>query len=140
KHIQEYYAIITHLDAQIGRILDALRASGKMENTYIFFTADHGLAVGHHGLLGKQNLFDHSVRPPLIVYGPDIPKAAKRDQQVYLQDIMATTLELAGLQKPSTVFFNSLLPAIRNKNAVGPYSEIYGCYMDLQRMVRTDRY
>lgn len=140
KHIQEYYAIITHLDAQIGRILDALRASGKMENTYIFFTADHGLAVGHHGLLGKQNLFDHSVRPPLIVYGPDIPKAAKRDQQVYLQDIMATTLELAGLQKPSTVFFNSLLPAIRNKNATGPYPEIYGCYMDLQRMVRTDRY
>ncbi len=140
KHIQEYYALITHLDVQIGKILDALRSSGKIENTYIFFTADHGLAVGQHGLLGKQNLFDHSVRPPLIVYGPDVPKAAKRDQQVYLQDIMATTLDLAGLQKPSTVFFNSLMPVIRDKKSEGSYAEIYGCYMDLQRMVRTDRY
>jgi len=56
KHIQEYYAIISHLDDQIGLILKELEASGKMENTIIFFTADHGLAMGRHGLLGKQNL------------------------------------------------------------------------------------
>ena len=63
-HRQEYYAIITHMDEMIGRILKALEASGKRENTWIFFTADHGLAVGQHGLLGKQNMYDHSVRVP----------------------------------------------------------------------------
>jgi len=140
KHIQEYYASITHLDGQIGRILQALKASGKLENTYVFFTSDHGLAVGHHGLLGKQNMFDHSVRTPLIVTGPGIPKHEKRDQQVYLQDIMATTYELAAVAKPEHVFFNSLLPLIKSKSKISNYQEIYSCYMDRQRMVRTDRY
>lgn len=140
KHIQEYYASITHLDQQIGRILRALKESGKLENTYVFFTSDHGLSVGHHGLLGKQSMFDHSIRTPLIVAGPGIPKREKRDQQVYLQDIMATTYDLASIAKPEHVFFNSLLPLIRNKKKAGNYEQIYSCYMDLQRMVRTDRY
>ena len=92
---QEYYAIITHMDEQIGRILDTLEASGQADNTYIFFTADHGLAVGRHGLMGKQNMFDHSVRVPLMVVGPDVPKNRKIDARVYLQDVMATSLELS---------------------------------------------
>ena len=100
KHRQEYYASISHLDEQIGKILDALEASGEMDNTYIFFGADHGLSVGQHGLLGKQSLFDHSIRLPMMVLGPDIPKGKKIDVDVYLQDIMATSLELAGIEKP----------------------------------------
>ena len=54
--IAEYYAMIEHMDAEIGRIFDALEASGKADNTYVIFTADHGLAVGKHGLAGKQKL------------------------------------------------------------------------------------
>ena len=73
-HRREYYAIITHLDEQIGRILDHLEKTGKAASTYIFFTADHGLAVGHHGLVGKQNLFDHSVRVPFIAKGEKFRK------------------------------------------------------------------
>ena len=137
-HIQEYYAIITHLDEQIGKILDALERSGKLDNTYIFFTADHGLAVGSHGLLGKQNMYDHSMRVPLMVSGPDIPKNKKIDSSVYLQDIMATSLELAGVQKPVYVEFNSLLPLIREEKSKSPYDAIYGCYVDWQRMIRKD--
>ena len=57
----EYYALITHMDAQIGKILRALEASGQLENTYIIFTADHGLSVGHHGLIGKQNMYELSL-------------------------------------------------------------------------------
>ncbi len=71
-HRREYYALISHLDAQIGRILDALEQSGKDRNTWIFFTADHGLAVGKHGLFGKQNMYDHSVRVPFLVAGPSV--------------------------------------------------------------------
>ena len=139
-HRQEYYAIISHMDAQIGRILEGLKTSGKEKNTYIFFSADHGLAVGHHGLVGKQNLFDHSVRVPLMIVGPDIPKNKKRHQQVYLQDIMASSLDLAGYENPAFVEFNSLLPMVHKKNQESPYNSIYGAYLMLQRSIRTDQY
>lgn len=140
KHIQEYYALITHLDHQIGQILDALEASGKADNTYIFFTADHGLALGRHGLLGKQNLFDHSIRVPLMVAGPGIPKGKRFDQDVYLQDIMATSLELAGIDKPDYVDFQSFLDIAQGKRAESHYDAIYGCYMHYQRMIRKGGY
>ena len=134
---QEYYAIITHMDAQVGRILDAIQATGKADNTYIFFTADHGLAVGHHGLMGKQNLYDHSTRVPLMVTGPGVPKGKKIDTPIYLQDIMATSLDLAGVEKPDHVEFNSLMPLIRGEDVV-PYDAIYGAYLDAQRSVTMD--
>ena len=132
---QEYFAIITHMDAQVGRILDALKRSGKAENTYIFFTADHGLAVGHHGLMGKQNLYDHSVRVPMMVCGPGVPAGKKIDTPVYLQDIMPTTLELAGVEQPDHVQFKSLMPLIRGEKTQ-PYDAIYGAYLQLQRSVK----
>jgi arylsulfatase A-like enzyme len=131
---QEYYAIITHMDAQIGRILDTLEASGQADNTYIFFTADHGLAVGRHGLMGKQNMFDHSVRVPLMVVGPDVPQNRKIDARVYLQDVMATSLALSGTKKPDYVQFESLLPLIHGETTNGR-DAIYGAYLQGQRMV-----
>jgi len=137
-HRQEYYAIITHMDAMIGRVLDALNASGKADNTWIFFTADHGLAVGQHGLLGKQNMYDHSVRVPFIVAGPGIAKNQRINEAIYLQDVMPTTLELAGIEKPKHVEFNSLLPMLAGGQS--PYDSIYGCYLKKQRSIRTDQY
>ncbi len=137
-HRQEYYAIITHMDAMIGRILDDLEASGKAENTWIFFTADHGLAVGQHGFMGKQNLYDHSVRVPFMVVGPKVKANAKNNQPVYLQDIMATTLDLADVKKPDHVEFNSVLPLLAGGKS--PYKSIYGGYLKKQRSVRTDQY
>lgn len=138
KHRQEYYAIITHLDEQIGKILDALEATGKMDNTYIFFTADHGLSVGQHGLIGKQTLFDHSIRVPLMVVGPDVPKGQKLSQDVYLQDIMASSLELAGIQKPSYVGFNSFMDIVKGQKTESHYDAVYGAYVNFQRMIRKD--
>jgi arylsulfatase A-like enzyme len=139
-HRQEYYAIISHLDAQIARILAHLEETGQAENTYIFFTADHGLSVGQHGLMGKQNMYDHSMRPPLMVVGPDIPKGKRNNIEVYLQDIMPTAIEYAGGTVPEWVEFNSLRPKIEGKQLESSYPEIYGAYMDLQRMIRVDDY
>ncbi|GLR16749.1 sulfatase-like hydrolase/transferase [Portibacter lacus] len=139
-NIKEYYAIITHLDAQIGEILDALEASGKMDNTYIFFSADHGLAVGKHGLIGKQSMYDHSVRPPMMVMGPGIPKGERIDSDVYLQDIMATSLDIAGIEKPDYVEFKSFLPQAKGISKEKNYDEIYGAYINVQRMIRKDGY
>ncbi|MCF7848284.1 MAG: sulfatase-like hydrolase/transferase [Kiritimatiellales bacterium] len=134
---QEYYAIISHMDAQIGRILAALEKSGKADNTYIFFSADHGLAVGHHGLIGKQNMYDHSVRVPFIINGPGVKAGKRIDAPIYLQDVMPTTLELAGVPKPEQVFFNSVMPLVRGESK-GSYNAIYGCYLDRQRMITKD--
>lgn len=133
-HRQEYYAIITHMDEQIGRILKALKDSGKEDNTYIVFTADHGLAVGRHGLMGKQNMYDHSVRVPLMIVGPNIPAGKTLDTRVYLQDVVPTTLELADIKQPEHVEFRSLLPVIHGKRDE-QYDAIYGAYLQLQRMI-----
>lgn len=130
---QEYYAIITHMDAQIGRILDALDSTGQTENTWIFFTADHGLAVGHHGLMGKQNLFDHSVRVPLMIVAPGVEAGQRIDAPVYFQDIMPTTLELADATKPEHVQFQSLIPVLAGES--NSYDAIYGGYLKSQRSV-----
>ena len=131
---QEYFATITYMDHHVGRMLDALEASGKADNTYIIFTADHGLAVGRHGLAGKQNMYEHSLRPPFIVVGPGITANSNIDTPIYLQDAMATALELAGIEKPAHVEFNSLMPLIRGEKKV-QYDRIYGKYTDRQRMI-----
>jgi arylsulfatase A-like enzyme len=134
-HRQEYYAIITHMDAQIGRILDQLEKSGQADNTYIFFTADHGLGVGHHGLFGKQNLYEHSTRVPFIAVGPGIAGGKENDESIYLQDVMPTTLEIAGIKKPKQVQFNSLLPLLNGDRKGTYYPAVYGAYLGVQRSV-----
>jgi len=138
-HISEYYAIITHLDQQIGRILDALDASGKADNTIILFAADQGLAVGQHGLMGKQNQYDHSVRMPFVMCGPGIEPGRRIEALVYLQSLFATTCEMARVETPDTVQFPSLVPLLTGRKE-RLYDSIYGAYRDLQRMVRTERY
>ncbi len=134
---QEYYAIITHMDQQIGRILDALEKTGKADNTYVFFAADHGLAVGHHGLIGKQNMHEHSVRVPFFVKGPGIKANQQINHRIYVQDVMPTVMELGGIKKPTFVQFKSLLPLIKEKTNEH-YRSIYGGYIALQRMVIKD--
>ena len=135
----EYYALVSHTDTQIGRILQALEETGKADNTYILFTADHGLAVGRHGLMGKQNMHWHSVRVPLIAVGPGIAAGRRIDTRVYLQDTMATALDLAGAEVPGDVQFRSLLPLLNNERSE-QYDAIYGGHMDRQRMVIDDDY
>ncbi|MFS4446994.1 sulfatase-like hydrolase/transferase [Maribacter sp. 2307UL18-2] len=137
-HIKEYYALITHLDDQIGAILDGLESTGKMDNTYIIFTSDHGLAMGRHGLLGKQTQFDHSIRPPFMIVGPDVPAGKKIAADIYLQDAMATSLELAEIQKPEYVFFHSVMDLVDGSRTNSHYDGIYNGYIKFQRMIRKD--
>ncbi|SFH61207.1 choline-sulfatase [Planctomicrobium piriforme] len=138
-HRSEYYAIITHLDAQIGRILETLDRTGLRQNTVIIFTADHGLAVGQHGLMGKQNQFDHSVRVPFLICGPGITAGRKIDSPIYLQDAMPTTLQLAGAAIPPDVDFQSLLPLLHGEKPTTRQA-ISGGYIDFQRMATAEGY
>ncbi len=139
---QEYYAITSHLDDQIKDILNELDKKGLKENTYIFYGSDHGLACGEHGLMGKQNMFDHSMRVPLMVVGPNIPKGKTIEADVYVQDIMASALELAGVTKPDYVEFNSLIGLAKgDEKDQSKLKSIYGAYeKGSQRMIRKDGY
>ncbi|WP_249280833.1 sulfatase-like hydrolase/transferase [Guopingia tenuis] len=103
RHIRDYYAMISHTDDRIGDILQALKDSGKYEDTIIIFSADNGLAVGQHGLMGKQSTYEHSIRVPLVMCGPGIPKGETRDGYVYLMDLFPTICDMIGCQIPHTV-------------------------------------
>ncbi len=94
--ISEYYGLVSHMDAEIGRILQALLRHGFDENTYVVVAGDNGLALGSHGLLGKQSLYEHSTRVPLIVAGPRVPRG-ESDALVYLYDVAPTIIELTGV-------------------------------------------
>ncbi len=139
-HRQEYYALITHMDDQIGAILEALERSGMRDNTYIVFTADHGLAVGEHGLFGKQNQYDHSVRVPFIVCGPGVPSGKQTGHPIYLQQVMPTSLEWAGIGVPDFVEFRSFRSVIEQPEHRQAERPIYGAYLELQRMIVRSRY
>jgi arylsulfatase A-like enzyme len=133
-----YYAVISHLDEQIGRIFKALDESGQRENTLVVFTADHGLAIGSHGLVGKQNMYEHTINVPLIIAGPGIPAGERRAAQCYLRDLFPTLCELAGVA-PAKIDGQSLVPILRGEKAeIHPF--IVGYFQDSQRMIREGKW
>ena len=138
-HRQEYYALLTYMDRQLARILDALEKSGQADNTYIIVTGDHGLAVGEHGLMGKQNLYDCSVRMPFIVNGPGIAAGRQIDAMMYQHSLFPTLCDLAGVAAPASVQFPSLVPLLRGERKQ-MFDSMYCAYEKFQRSVRTDRY
>jgi len=137
--IAMYYRVITQMDEHIGRILQALDDTGQMANTIVIFSSDHGLAVGSHGLRGKQNMYEHTIGIPLILRGPGIPKGQQRTAQVYLRDLYPTICDLTGLRIPETVEGRSFAGVLSGeKDRV--YDEVFCHFRDKQRMIRTDRW
>ncbi len=134
-----YYSMITHLDARIGDLVALLKEKGLLENTIIAFASDNGLALGSHGLLGKQNLYEHSVGVPLIVAGPGISAGRRSDALVYLHDVNPTLCELAGL-KPAAGMdarsFAGVLTGATNKHR----DELFFAYGNVQRGITDGRF
>jgi arylsulfatase A-like enzyme len=137
-HRQEYYALVTHLDEQIGKIFAALDRHHLQEKTIIVFTSDHGLALGRHGLMGKQNVYEHSLRVPFVMAGPGIPEGKSVDTPIYLQDVMPTLVELAG-GSVEGIEFRSVLPALGNAPE-SARKAIYAAYLEKsQRAIIVDQ-
>lgn len=134
KHIKEYYAMITHVDRRVGDIIKALKETGEYENTIIVFAGDNGLAVGQHGLMGKQNVYEHSVRVPLMIKqaGREV-KGQISDKLCYLIDVFPTLCEMAGTDIPASVDGVSLVPVMQEDKPVRDY--LYYSYMDNQRAI-----
>lgn len=116
--IKKYYALITQMDEQIGRIVKSLKDNGEYDNTYIVFASDHGLSLGSHGLMAKQNLYEHAIKAPMIISGPGIKGGEQSHAFNYLFDIYPTVTTLAGLGVPSDVQGRSLTPVLSDKKAV----------------------
>ncbi|MCP4092130.1 MAG: sulfatase-like hydrolase/transferase [Planctomycetes bacterium] len=139
EHIADYHGLITHMDAQIGRILDELESSGELDNTVIVFVADHGLAIGSHGLLGKQNLYEHSMGAPLIIASPGVDAGTHSEALTYLYDLFPTVADLTGLPIPESVQGQSLAPVLHGEKTAHR-DQILTAYRDVQRAVTEERW
>lgn len=136
--LHEYYATITGLDFHIGRLMENLNKLGLSKDTIVLFSADQGIAVGSHGLLGKQSLYDAAMKSPLILAGPGI-QAGQSDALVYLHDIYPTVCQLAGLPAPKQIDGISFKPVLDgSENAAR--KELFLSYMSVQRAIRDDRW
>ena len=134
QHLADYYAMISHLDAQVGRVLAAATARPDGEQTIVVYTADHGLAVGQHGLFGKQNLYEHSIRVPMIVRGPDLPAGRQSQALVYPADLFPALCALTDTPVPSTVETKSLLPLVTGQ-LERLRDSVCAVYKDVQRSI-----
>jgi arylsulfatase A-like enzyme len=137
--LAEYYGLITHMDEQIGRILAALEQSGQAGNTIIIFAADNGLALGSHGLLGKQSVFEHSMHVPLVVVGPGIPRGKSTRAFTYLLDVFPTLCDVTGVAPPPGLEGESLRPLWEGKKA-RVRDSVFLPYLEIQRAVRDERW
>jgi arylsulfatase A-like enzyme len=137
KDIALYYGMVSEMDAQVGRIMEALDKSGLRENTLIIFAGDNGLAVGQHGLLGKQNLYEHSIRVPMIISGPGIPVNAKTNGFTYLSDIAPTVYEYLGIKAPASVEAKSFFSVIKDPSK-SIRKKIYNVYGHWSRSIKTE--
>ena len=148
QHIADYYGMISHMDAEMGRILQTLEDKNLSDDTIVIYTSDHGLGVGQHGLMGKQNLYDHSMRIPLIMRGPGIPAGRQSDALVYLFDLFPTLCERANIPLPESNeghSLNALLSGLTNRHRRSIFSAYQGVFGDpqgkpCQRSVKDERH
>jgi arylsulfatase A-like enzyme len=115
--VRAYLASISFMDAQLGRVVDALEATGRAENTIVVVWGDHGWHLGEKGITGKNTLWDRSTRVPLIFAGPGVAKGAKCGRPAELLDIFPTLLELAGQPMRPDLEGHSLVPQLKNASA-----------------------
>jgi arylsulfatase A-like enzyme len=137
--LADYYRYVSYLDSQIGRVLDALESSPFAQNTIVVFSSDSGVARGSHGLIGKQNLYEHSVRVPLIVSGPGIPQGAKTDAMCYLYDVFPTLGAACGVTAPPASEGRDFSAVFKDPAAMGRELLSFS-YKEFQLAVRDQRW
>ena len=135
----EYYGLITHLDEQVGRILSALEETGQTQNTLIIYAADHGLALGSHGLLGKQSVYEHSMKSPLVVAGPGVPRGKSTHAFTYLFDLFPTMCAAAQATPPDSIAGHDLAPVWTGRMK-SVRDSVFLPYTGIMRAVRDERW
>ena len=134
-HRRDYYAIISHVDEQIGKLLDKIESLPEYENTYIIFTSDHGLSIGEHGLYAKQSLFDHAQKVPFFIKGPNIKSNKIDNTPLNLYQLFSTTASLCRIKLPKSVPNRSFASLLTGEKANYTAQHIYGAYQNHSRSV-----
>ena len=147
KNIRNYYAMITGVDEQFGRILKALKDQGLDKNTIVLFTSDHGNCLGIHDMVSKNNHYEESMRIPFILNWPGKIHPGQTDLLISSPDIYPTMMDLMGMKKdiPGTVEGTSFADFIINGTDQKPTSQMYiwmqpGHPESGRRGVRTEKY
>ena len=122
--VRAYLASTAFMDSQLGRVLDALAASGRAENTLIVFWSDNGWHLGEKGITGKNSLWERSTRVPLVFAGPGVTRGAKCGQPSELLDLYPTLADLCGLPVPAGLEGHTLRPQLENAQAARPWPAI----------------
>lgn len=139
KHIADYYSMITHIDDTVGAIIKSLKQKNIYDDTIFIFAADNGLAVGQHGLMGKQNLYEHSIRVPLIIKGNNFKKGKRNNDFCYLLDLFPTLCECCGIKMPDTVEGNSIINDDKRQSLNFQYLNCQKAYKDREyKIIRYD--
>jgi len=121
------FACSENIDIQIGQVLKKLEDMGELDNTYIFYTSDHGIAIGRHGLMGKQNLYEHTWRVPYLVKGPGIKPGTRAKGNIYVLDTLRTMCDLAGIGIPEATEGISFKPVLEGQREQ-VRDVLYGAY------------
>ena len=118
--LQAYYASISFMDAQVGKVIDSLDQLGLADNTIIVFTSDHGYHTGEHGLWQKMSLFEESARVPMLIVAPGVtPRGGVAKSPVSHIDLFPTLTELCGVNAPSNIQGQSLVPMLKDPSLTG---------------------
>jgi len=137
--IADYYRYVSYLDQEIGRVLDALDASPHAKNTIVVFTPESGVARGQHGLIGKQNCYEHSMRVPLVLAGPGIPADRRTSAMCYVFDVLPTLGKLCGVAGPRTSEGVDFTGTVKDPGRAARPHLVFA-YKGVQRAVRDDRW
>jgi len=138
RHLRDYYAVMTALDGQIGRLVRDLKERGQWQNTLVVFSSDHGLALGSHGLMGKQNVYEDGMKAPLVFAGPGVRKG-QSEALAYLMDIYPTVCAMVGAEVPAGLDGKSLKPVLQGEQRK-VRDTLFVAYRDVQRAVRDERW
>ena len=143
RHLNHAYAAcVSYVDAQVGRLLDALEQNGLEKNTIIVFWGDHGYLLGDHGIYGKHTNFEKALRAPMIIYTPGVQGGQQISQLTEFVDIFPTLCELAGLPQPDQLQGTSLKPLLEDPSILWKEAA-FSQFLHLQNMgysMRTDQY
>lgn len=127
RHLHDYYALVSAMDYDLGRLFAMLEKEGLFDNTIIIYSSDQGIAIGDHGLMGKQNIYEGTLKVPMFIVGPGISKG-KSDAFVYLHDVLPTLCDLVDIEAPQGISGISFKENIYNGETEGKRDRVLLAY------------
>jgi arylsulfatase A-like enzyme len=135
-----YYGLVSYIDQQVGRIIDCLEMTGRLDNTLILYTSDHGNLMGEYGQFQKGMFYDIVTRVPCILAGPGVPAGERISGFTECVDIAPTVLELAHINVPETMVGQNMFTGRKRDSVIGEIALGRGGKLRRRSWIRTKRW